>query len=430
MFRRILLWFAGMLVFVSAAFFVTNKLLEQSGPPKGGFLDQVMSFEFEEAVRNYESGGKQAAGSYLERLDHRFHARHLLLDSSGKDVVTGNDLSQRSAEAVTGFRFPPPKNFTFKQVSPDGRYQFLLQAPAPMNPARNLPVYLWIVAAVAGLCYVLAWTLAKPVRTLHDAVVRFGKGDLTSRAGLRRRDEIGELSTAFDQMADRIQMLMTAERRLLQDVSHELRSPLARLKFALELARSSPEPKAGLERVGKEVSRLSTLIGELLHITRTEGDPDSRNLSPIDLSPFLKEIVDESRIEADARGVQLSLGGDEKILWSGDRELLHRAFENVVRNAIHHAPKDTGVDVGLQAADSQIVVSVRDRGEGVPEDQLQNIFRPFYRVEEDRNRASGGVGLGLAMPSGRSAPTMAISGRRMRGPGCWSRFACLDDGRR
>ena len=385
-----------MWIFVSAAFFATDKVLEQGRPQKGGFLDQVSNLEFDEAVRYYESGGKQAAGSYLERLDDRFHARHRLLDSSGKDLVTGKDMSQLAAEALNGPRFPPPKVFVFKKVSPDGRYQFLLQAPAPMNPARNLPVYLWIVAAVAGLCYILAWTLAKPVRTLHDAVVRFGKGDLSSRSGLQRRDEIGELSSAFDQMADRIQMLMTAERRLLQDVSHELRSPLARLKFALELARSSPDPKASLERVGKEVSRLSILIGELLHITRTEGDPDSRNLSTIDLGAFLQEIVEESRIEADARAVRLAFSGG-KTLWSGDRELLHRAFENVVRNAIHHAPKDTEVDVGLQSVDGQIVVSVRDRGEGVPEDQLQDIFRPFYRVEEDRNRASGGVGLGLAI---------------------------------
>jgi signal transduction histidine kinase len=397
MFRRILLWFAGMLVFTSAAFWFTNKLLEQSRPSKGGFLDQVMSMEFDEAIRHYENGGAKAAGSYLERVDKRFNARHLLLDRNDRDVVTGEDRSKLAAQAATGPRFPPPKDFVARKVSADGRYQFLIHAPAPINPARNLPVYLWIVAAVAGLCYILAWTLAKPVRTLHDAVVRFGKGDLTSRAGLRRRDEIGELSTAFDQMADRIQMLMTAERRLLQDVSHELRSPLARLKFALELARSSPDPKAGLERVGKEVSRLSTLIGELLHITRTEGDPDSRNLSSIDLRAFLQEIVDESRIEADARGVRLAFKADDKTLWTGDKELLHRAFENVVRNAIHHAPKDTDVGVGLESGNGQIVVSVRDRGEGVPEDQLQNIFRPFYRVEEDRNRASGGVGLGLAI---------------------------------
>lgn len=397
MFRRILLWFVGMFVFVSVAFLITNKLLEQRGPTRGDFMDHVMGLELDEAVRAYESAGPQAAEAFLARIDARFGARHYLVDRNGRDLATGADLSALAAKAATGPRFPPPKEMVFKRVSPDGRYQLMVQSPKPMNPAGNLAVYLWIVGAIAALCYILAWTLAKPVRRLHDAVVRFGKGDLSSRASLNRGDEIGELSTAFDQMADRIQMLMTAERRLLQDVSHELRSPLARLKFALELARSSPEPKAGLERVSKEVGRLSTLIGELLHITRTEGDPDSRNLSPINLGEFLNNIVEESRIEADARGCRLALSADEKILWSGDRELLHRAVENVVRNAIHHAPKDTDVEVDLQSADTQVMLRVRDRGEGVPEDQLQNIFRPFYRVEEDRNRASGGVGLGLAI---------------------------------
>ena len=198
------------------------------------------------------------------------------------------------------------------------------------------------------MCYVLAWSLAKPVRALSETVVRFGQGDLGSRTNSTRRDELGDLARAFDRMADRIQTLLTAERRLLQDVSHELRSPLARLRFAAELAKSSPDPQAAFARVNKEIDRLATLVGELLQVTRAEGDPEARNVSAIDLGEFLKSIVEDCTIEAEAKGCRIDLLATDHIVWNGDRELLHRAVENVLRNAIHHAPSGTTIEVDLR----------------------------------------------------------------------------------
>jgi len=199
-------------------------------------------------------------------------------------------------------------------------------------------------------------------------------------------------------MAERIQTLLTAERRLLQDVSHELRSPLARLSFALELVRKNPASNEAFARVKKEVDRMSQLIGDLLQVTRVEGDPGLRNDEPIEIGAFLREIVEDCSLEAMARGCQILMHDDGERSLRGDRELLRSAFENVLRNAIRYTQAGQQVEVRMSGEAGQVVVAVRDFGPGVPEAELIAIFRPFHRVEQDRNRAGGGgVGLGLAI---------------------------------
>jgi two-component system, OmpR family, sensor histidine kinase CpxA len=213
----------------------------------------------------------------------------------------------------------------------------------------------------------------------------------------KRNDEIGELGRAFDQMADRIQTLLAAERRLLQDISHELRSPLARLSFATELVRTAEDRDAAVARIRKEVTRLTSLVSSLLEVTRAEGDPSVRSAQPVSLDALLGEVVDDCRIEADARHCRVRLQAGEPTQARGDPELLRRAFENVLRNAIRHAPEETEIEVSLDRQSSLALISVRDRGPGVPSELLPAIFQPFFRVEAARDTSSGGVGLGLAI---------------------------------
>jgi two-component system sensor histidine kinase CpxA len=229
---------------------------------------------------------------------------------------------------------------------------------------------------------------------LQSAVHRFGEGDLKARAGSQRRDELGQLAQTFDKMADRIQTLLSAERRLLLDVSHELRSPLARLNVAVELARSGPDPKTALDRIQKEADRLNALVGELLQVTRAEGDPAALRGQPVRLDEVLQEVVDDTSIEASARHCAVELKNLRAVTINADRELVRRAFENVIRNAIRYAPEGSTVDVAFKEGPC---IVVRDYGPGVPPDSLPRIFDAFYRVENDRDRASGGVGLGLAI---------------------------------
>jgi two-component system sensor histidine kinase CpxA len=224
-------------------------------------------------------------------------------------------------------------------------------------------------------------------------VERFGQGDLAARAELGRRDELGELAATFNRMADRIQTLLAAERRLLLDISHELRSPLARLGVAVELARSGEDRGPTLDRIQKEADRLNALVGELLQVTRAEGDSASLRHETIRLDELARDIVETNRIEATARGCELKLELSGAAPVEGEPELLRRAMENVIRNAIRHAPAGSAVEVAVHGAS----ISVRDHGPGVPERELGRIFDPFYRVENDRDRSSGGVGLGLAI---------------------------------
>jgi two-component system sensor histidine kinase CpxA len=198
-------------------------------------------------------------------------------------------------------------------------------------------------------------------------------------------------------MADRIQTLLSAERRLLLDISHELRSPLARLGVAIELARSGEDRESMLDRIQKESERLNELVGELLQVTRVEGDPSMQKMETVRLDELLGDLVYDSLLEAKAKDCALLLKAPLPVTLTGDEELLRRAVENVIRNAIRYAPPGTSVDIELKRSGNVAEICVRDYGPGVPEEALPRIFDPFYRVDSDRNRVSGGLGLGLAI---------------------------------
>jgi len=270
--------------------------------------------------------------------------------------------------------------------------------PASNSSSPGLwPFAIWTLGGSALLGYVVASSLVWPLRRLKQTVEQFGRGDLSARTGSLRKDEVGGLSRAFDRMAERIETLLTAERRLLQDVSHELRSPLARLRFAVELARADTDRQEPLGQIARDVERLAKLVDELLQLTRAEGDPSSQNLHILSLNELLQSLVTDCLLEAEGKGRDVSLEATRFVQVIGERELLRRAFENVLRNAIHYTPEGTAVKVRVSVADHQVMVTIRDQGPGIPDEALDLIFKPFFRVDGDRARASGGVGLGLSI---------------------------------
>jgi two-component system, OmpR family, sensor histidine kinase CpxA len=341
-------------------------------------------------------------------VDRHFQIDQHLTDASGRDLATGED---RSAWLTQPQRQPLPWPFGMfsglghrgeqhVMVSPasrDAPYRWIVVVRPIGDPWDFLPYFLLVFVAIALLCWLLAVNLASPLRALASTVDRFGRGDLSARVQSRRRDEIGNLARAFDEMAERMETLLTAERRLLQDISHELRTPLARLSFAAELSRTAEDRNAATKRLKKEIDRLTDLVGALLQVTRAEGDPSSRNLTDLPLDDFLREVVDDCAVEAEARGCRVYLDASASLHFRGDRELLRRAMENIVRNAIRYAPEGTPVEVKLASGRDDAEISVRDYGPGVPEAELPKIFRPFFRVDESRDSSTGGVGLGLAI---------------------------------
>jgi two-component system sensor histidine kinase CpxA len=248
-------------------------------------------------------------------------------------------------------------------------------------------------------CYLISRNLTKPLSKLGEAAANIAEGRLDTRVdpSLRnRRDEIADLARNFDRMAERIEVLITGQRNLLGDVSHELRSPLSRLMVALSLVKQGPaeEVAENLERIGLEARRLDTLIGQLLALTRIDSGVDRGSPTPFDLTNLVQEVASDGDFEARARNRSVVFQHAEVCTMTGFEELLRSAVENVVRNAIRHTMDGTAVEISLELSGGRVLLRVRDYGPGVPDSMLAEIFLPFRRVA---NGNSNGAGLGLAI---------------------------------
>jgi len=266
------------------------------------------------------------------------------------------------------------------------------------NPLPLLPMFAGLLASL--LCAAgLAWYIAKPIRHLRQAFDAAAEGDLEVRVSPSmggRRDELADLGDDFDRMTERLQALMAGQKRLFHDVSHEMRSPLARLQAAIGLARQQPaRMEDSLRRIEREGERMNGLVGELLTLSRLEAGVASR-LEDVDMGELLADIVEDARFEGAARQVEIAYmpGGMAGI--RANPELLHRAIENVVRNALRFSPVGRAIRIEAGRVEGgRFRISIGDDGPGVPESQLENIFKPFFRC--DGQRATSGYGLGLAI---------------------------------
>jgi two-component system sensor histidine kinase CpxA len=320
---------------------------------------------------------------------------------AAKAAVTGERQVQTGPHGPPLIAMPLGDRYVVVAVMP---------RPSPLEMFFNpygLTLRLGAAFLVTGLIsYLLARSLSAPLRTLRDATQRLAGGDLSVRVGpslTGSRDETAELGRDIDRMAERIGDLLASQRRLLRDISHELRSPLARLNVALGLARrkAGAEAQGSLDRMEREADRLNDLIGELLTLALLEGDARGIERVPVDLAPLVREIVEDADFEARATGRSVRLVRDEPVVVAGVYELLRRAIENVVRNGARFTAEGTDVEVRLSRSEAAsgpaARLSVRDHGPGVPEQSLDKLFEPFYRVADARDRQSGGTGVGLAI---------------------------------
>ena len=397
LFTKILLWFVATTFLTSLGVAITSAIVFENAEPRRPPFPFFMTRQLNEARAAYETGGAAALGATLQRLRHMDRSDVYFTDASGRDLLTGADraslLPGTRRFLLSIFRRRP-----LAHPSDDGKYFLILAGPRRPGVFWFLRTqHLWVLGLAVLLCYALAYHLSSTVRQLQRSVDRFGHGDFSARAGSTRGDELGQLARTFDQMADRIEGLLTSERRLLLDISHELRSPLARLSVAVELARSDRDPSATLDRIQREADRLNELIGGLLEVTRAEVDPSSQHREPVQLNSLVSQVAEDCRIEATAKDCSLRVARLEEAELDGDAELLRRAVENVLRNAIRYAPSNTTIEMSLEHAPGGVAIAIRDQGPGVPEDALKHIFDPFYRVDTARVRSSGGAGLGLSI---------------------------------
>jgi two-component system sensor histidine kinase CpxA len=304
-------------------------------------------------------------------------------------------------------------------ISVSGKqYVFLLSRPhAPRNRSwyhdfqhfsfPQLPVAI-VVGGLTTFALVLMFT--RPVARLRKAARELATGKLNARVEwpkthwrLFEGDEISALMHDFNHMAERLESLVGAQKLLLRDVSHELRSPLSRLSVALELARedAGPAMTAHLERIERETERLNLLIGQLLSLSSMEALEKVEHFKPLSLNRLIARMIPDAEYEARQRQCSVAFHADQECTIEGNQELLYRAIENVVRNAIRYTASGTEVEVKLRATsehgDRKAEIEVSDRGPGIPENQLKEIFRPFYRVDYARSPDTGGFGVGLAI---------------------------------
>ncbi len=426
LFVKIFLWFwlASILIIVST--FVLFSLLEPfTPPPEDGRHIRRMSHFGRTAVEMLEREGPDALKDFMSRRKRGPGRRHLFLFDEQVKVVSGKpspphirELAERAAKSgVTEFQRYDKSFFLARTIyGPSGGYYIMvgkLPQRSSLPPfkrflsSRFLSLRLLAIFIVASIfCYWLAWYLTAPARKLRTATRQFAAGDLTTRVGPQlggRKDELADLGRDFDIMAERIEELVNAQNRLVGDISHELRSPLARLNVALELARQRAGGEAGgaLDRIERESERLNELIGHLLTLTRLESGGENIIKVPVKLDRLVHDIAEDADFEARTRNCKVKVVRSEAVTINGMEEMLHRAIENVIRNAVRYTREGSEVEIALSLKtgndQTNAIITVRDYGPGVPDNQLNNLFRPFYRVDDSRNRQSGGTGIGLAI---------------------------------
>lgn len=299
------------------------------------------------------------------------------------------EMYRPSQELQEGYRGMPHPSGMPPLRAMNGSHHGLLP---PLMPIAAGSVVSLIFAAL------LAWYFSGPIRSLRNAFDEVAKGHLDTRLGKAfggRKDELADLGQDFDHMASHLQGLMDTQRRLLHDVSHELRSPLARLQAAANLMQQQPERAAEwIPRLERDTRRIDTLVGELLTLARLDSGMAPQMEEQIDLHELIEHVVSDASFEAGAKQCSVQASLPEHISVKGNQELLFRALENVVRNAISHTPAGKKIFVSANQSAGKWFISIEDEGPGIMPSEQENIFRPFFR---GKGSDPAGFGLGLAI---------------------------------
>jgi two-component system sensor histidine kinase CpxA len=411
----IIFWIAQSLIFVIS----TAVILSRRFPHPASMLDPAFTslhIQATQALKVFDSQGCSGFEAFAQRRNETL----ALMDESGKttcgQVVFNTSAPLASGAEIYGHQVGKDTVWTFPVASANGRrYRFVISIHREEHTwygdmlhfaSPQLPVSI----AVGGLTtFVLVMIFTRPVIRLREAARELAHGRLGTRvkepkrASLLNGDEFDALVHDFNHMAERLESLVNAQKLLLRDVSHELRSPLARASVALELSRDDADPTMNthLDRIQRETERLNKLISQLLTLSSMEANEGQVEVERVSLNEVIGEILTDANYEARQRQCSVNFEETEQLEVHGRRELIYRAIENVVRNAIRYTDPGTSVDIKIASAQDGTkklaVIAVSDQGPGIPEDEVQSVFRPFYRVDNARSPQTGGFGVGLAI---------------------------------
>ena len=420
LFLKIFLWFWATVIATGIALIATWIILQPKNIPAQSqtTLADTAWVSGTAAVDALERQGPSVAAAYVEQLSQKTHLKSCLFDASG-NVIAGRGCSAfddigANARASDAPAFNMKHGFGRVAVKLRGKsgreYIYAVETVEHRGPPPGIGpsgfLLRWSVAfLVSGLiCYLLTRYLTAPVLRLREASQQLAAGDLSTRAAAgmeRRRDELGSLVRDFNAMAARIEGLVSRQRQLIYDISHELRSPLARLNVALDLGRQRKGNDTAFDHMEQDIECLNDMIERLLTVARLDTSATPIAMAQLNLTELVSQIVRSADFELQERAGVVRLSSQGQYFVQGNAELLHSAIENVIRNAVRYTGPGNSVDVLLESSDDAtsnfVRLFVRDYGQGVPESELASIFQPFYRVADDRNRESGGTGLGLAI---------------------------------
>jgi signal transduction histidine kinase len=418
LFLKLFLWFWLAIALIVSAVTLVNWSTQSEPLARQWqtFVGEAVSLNSQTAAQIYEAEGIEGLNNYLNRSSQAQRVNSVGFFDENKKLIAGNidpnEVTKLSDEAMQSgepeFLRLEDKVFAAKRVTlKNGANQiYILELKRFQPPAfftTRLILQILTVVLIGGLlCYGLARYLTSPISKLRFATRKFAEGDLSVRINekvSKRSDEISKLANDFDEMAEHIEALVTAEKRLTQDISHELRSPLARLNVALELARSrsNEETKPMIDRIESESNMLNEMLSRLLTLSKLESGSGDFDKMEVNLTKVFDQVVADADFEAQAKGKSVKVLKEEQIKVFGNENLLNSAIENVLRNAVKYTKDNTAVEVSLSKNGKGAIVSVRDHGTGVPEHELEKLFKPFYRLQTARERKTGGIGLGLAI---------------------------------
>ncbi len=419
LFLKIFLWFWLSIALVVAAQTVVNWSMQSEPIMRQWqtFVGEAVNINSQTAVQIYENEGQKGLDQYLDRVASAERVVALGIFDQNRRQIAGNKLSPEALEMFDR-KFDSDNNIEFNRLPEQtiaakkilmgngSTYFYLIQYKRP--PQTPLLTELWnrilqilaVILTAGLLCYWLARYLSSPISKLRKATKKLATGNFDTRVADEignRRDELAALGKDFDDMAERIETLINSQKRLTRDVSHELRSPLARLNVALELAKakSNTDSHKLLDRIEREGKQLNDMISQILTLSKLESQSETIEKHDINIGNLVKSVVADADFEAVNQNKKVEIVQNSQAKIYGNENLLKSAVENVLRNAVRYT-KDK-VEVSVNGGADQTVIKIRDHGTGVPADELEKLFTPFHRVAEARERKSGGVGLGLAI---------------------------------
>jgi two-component system, OmpR family, sensor kinase len=412
LFLRIFLsfWAAMLLVLLSTAAVAFYRFSQIQAPDLNELATQA-------SVR-LKKDGVNGVRDWIAESEKKYIGRTIfVVDYTGVDIL-GRTLPERlqsyvrrleraglMSKGVPRDREPNPLLLSPQFFDRDDSvYTILTDAPGgvwgALTPDIRVVLFAFALAISGLVCWWLARYVSKPVERLQSSARSLAAGNLDSRVGKefsRRHDELGVLARDFDTMADHVRTLIASKESLLRAMSHELRSPLARLRVALSLARRGSDAARQYDRIELEAERLDVIIGQMLQLSHLRAVEPTLPRVPVDLTTLLTEVVEDARIEANAVNKNVEWTPTTSVEIEGDHDLMRSAIENVLRNAVRFTKEGTAVEVAMMREGGDTRIVIEDHGPGVPENELAKIFEPFHRVAESRDRDSGGTGLGLAI---------------------------------